>query len=204
MFSITRALVPLFRQIPGFGRMLASAPYRVGRSQTGATGRVYSMTSFQGNVGTFLRRAAQIAGVGAVLDFFIPDDLIPDFLDFTDFELFGGGVQHPSRVVKSWATPTANFIHMENGLMGAEKKDGTWTYWRPRKPIVLFSSGNDTADLKRAFNALKKDAKTMKQIVNMVSPPRRKPSKKELDEHMHAAIGRAAKDGKSVVIAQNS
>ena len=75
----------------------------------------------------------------------------------------GGAPDHPAAqlhggVVKSWR-PTGNLwmARYADGYMGAQRKDGTWTTWKPKKPIVIFTNGSkDIRESIRAFTASSK------------------------------------------------
>ena len=58
-------------------------------------------------------------------------------------------------VAKSWKNPTTGLwgAKYADGWMGAQRKDGTWTAWKPRKPIVIFTTGS--GDLRTTLKAFK-------------------------------------------------
>ena len=76
--------------------------------------------------------------------------------------LFGGGGGAPSSpthalhggVAKSWKNDMTGLwgVKYADGWMGAQRKDGTWTVWKPKKPVVIFPGGaSDIRDTLRAF-----------------------------------------------------
>lgn len=179
MWQLTGRFAPLFRQIPGFGRYLASpSNYRIGRTQTGTTGRIYSVA---GNtpIKNFIRGVINAAGVANLIDFFIPDSILSTFNLDDIGGLFGGDqAMHPSPVVKSWSTPTANFVKLQDGRGGAQKADGTWTYYRYPKSTPIYASGaRNLKDMLKADRALERQMRAVKKAVDRRFPakPRRAP-----------------------------
>ena len=160
--------------------------------QSGQTFRVGDQTT---QVQSFVRTAgsnlAVPVAVGAATSFFIPDDLLGNLAgsigSSNDLIPFLGGnrpTSPPSPIVKSWTAGVTPFVRLENGLVGARRKDGTWKYYRPKRPkVVLMSDG--AANLKQMIRAdaiLTKQAQGLarmmrKRAKNMLPTRAREPRK---------------------------
>lgn len=69
-------------------------------------------------------------------------------------------------VVKAWAANGTPFVRLANGKMGARRKEGTWTFWMPKKPTVIFAGGkNDIRSLLRADSILDTQFKKIKKVL---------------------------------------
>ena len=124
-----------------------------------------------------LARLLRAAGLLTAAELFIPDLINPTAL----VPGGGGSVSHPSPVVKEWTANGTPFVRMQNGMLGARKKDGVWTYWRPKKPIVIYASGaTSLKNLLRADNAADKQLKRLEKAIRRRNPRQRStPAKKE-------------------------
>ena len=131
-----------------------------------------------------LRTAAIAVGWNEVASWFIPDGLLAQVgLDLWPFDggfdivpgTWQGDTMHPGVVTKQWTANGVPFVRLADGRMGAAKKDGTWRYWRPRKPIVLYASGSsDLRTLLRADKAAEKQLRTLKKAIDRRFPARRR------------------------------
>ena len=190
-----RAIVRAMKAIPGFGRAAETARYRMANG-----GRIYNVASF-GPVARGVTAILVALGVNETAEFFLGDDLIPDFVgDIVSAINPFDNVNHPSPVVKSWTNALTGLggVKLMNGQLGAEKADGTWTYWKPKKPVaVVYSSGNDNKTLTKAYDAVKRDAAKMKKVVDHYYP---RPKPKEKVKIVKVPVGRNDPD---LIIAQN-
>ena len=127
-------------------------------------------------------------GTGQAIEWAIPDGLLDDIfgVDLNPFNNFGGGgnSMHPGVVTKEWNANGVPFVRLADGRMGAMRKDGTWRYWRPRKPIVLYASGSsDLRTLLRADKAAEKQLRTLKKAIDRRFPTRRR--RRSASGHTH-------------------
>ncbi len=117
-------------------------------------------------------RGLQIAGIITVpitiLDA-VPGVDIPGFLP-------DGGNQsiHPGQVVKSWTANGVAMVRLADGRMGAfSKKRNSWKYWRPKKPIVLYSGGSSNLKtLLKADRATERQLRSLKKAIDRRFPSR--------------------------------
>lgn len=89
-------------------------------------------------------------------------------------------------IVKQWRAPREGgtyFVKFADGWQAAwSPTRQAWKYWKPRKPIVMYSDGARTPqEAQRAFNALKKQAKKLKPMVDQFSAPKR--TRRPVQEH---------------------
>lgn len=96
--------------------------------------------------------------------------------DATDVFINAGGAmvdpQH-GLVVHQWRANGVPFVKFADGYQAAWSAKRGWKYWRPKKPIVLTSSGaKDAATARRAYAALKNQAKGLKPMVDQFFPRR--------------------------------
>lgn len=102
----------------------------------------------------------------------LPGRIVPGSASYGVGDIIDG-----NQIVKVWVANGVNFVRLANGRLGAQRKDGTWKFWRPRKPIVLYSDGaSDIKDYLRADNALDKQAKRLRKSLDRRAPRRRSPS----------------------------
>ena len=81
---------------------------------------------------------------------------------------------NPGTVTKRWMANGRPFVRLADGKVGTQKKDGTWKFWKPKKHIVLSSSGAySLADFLKADKALAKQAKKLQGALNRRAPRRR-------------------------------
>jgi len=177
MFALTVRLAGIFRAIPGIGRYLKDPRnYRTVVTSQGVNGRVYSLTRAPDPIKRFITGVIMFAGITNLADFFIPDSLLGTFNLDDIGGFFGDDTQHPARVVKEWSTPTANFVLLEDGRGGAQKKDGTWTYYRYPKSTPIYASGaRNLRDMLKADKALERQMRKVKKAVDRRFP---KPGRK--------------------------
>jgi len=190
-----RAIVRAMQRLPGFGRAVETARYRMADG-----GRIYQTASF-GPASRGIVAILAALGVNETAEFFLGDDLIPDFVgDIVSAVNPFDNVNHPSPVVKSWTNRLTGLggVKLLNGQMGAEKADGTWTYWRPKKPVaVIYSSGNSDKEIIRASKSLKRQAKAFGEVHRMYYPPKPKPKVQT------KFVRTKDSDNPDIVIAQN-
>lgn len=152
---------------------------RGGRPQTrrlldGTTqsGTAYRVSEQSLGVQGVVRAVLAAAGLGVVAEFFIPDGLVPDVGD-----IFGGDDQnmHPAAVVKSWSANGIPFVRLADGRMGAYSANrGSWKYWRPKKPIVIYAGGSSSLKtLLRADRATERQLRRVKKVIDRRFPRRR-------------------------------
>jgi hypothetical protein len=90
----------------------------------------------------------------------------------------GGSSIHPGQVVKSWEANGVDFVRLADGRIGAySKKRGSWKYWRPKKPIVMYSGGSSNLKtLLKADKAAEKQLRRLKKAIDRRFPSRRSTS----------------------------
>lgn len=102
--------------------------------------------------------------------------LILDAIPGIDTIQIGGGGSggHPGQVVKEWTANGVQFVRLSDGRMGAfSSKRGTWKYWRPKKPIVLYSGGSSSLNtLLRADRAAERQLRRLKKAIDRRFPSR--------------------------------
>lgn len=86
----------------------------------------------------------------------------------------GGGGGHPGQVVKTWSANGVDFVRLSDGRMGAfSVKRGTWKYWKPKKPIVMYSGGSsDINTLLKADRAAERQLRRLKKAIDRRFPAR--------------------------------
>ena len=139
---------------------------------------------------SLLRRIATLFGLTAAADWFIPGDIFPDLWQ-TAGALTGGGGGDDVWANSPYGAPTKTWqtvnngvaihfasFHTPNGTMnGVKKKDGSYRYWRPKKPIVLMPGGaSDLRTLIRADKAVDRQLRSVKKIIDRRYPRRRSPA----------------------------
>jgi len=159
---------------------------RIGRSQGGSTSRLRDVWG-QLSLGQQQALATAAAAGGLVMS---------DLLDFPfDLGLFGGSGGAAGAVVAGglvltpgWVANGVQFYYVSDGRLAVQRKNGSWKYWRPKKPIVLFASGaKDMQTMLRADNALNKQAKRIASMLNRRAPRRKSTPKGPT--HTHGAGG---------------
>ena len=176
----------LARGIAGAGAMGAlrtlASSVGVRAVHRGAGGWLIRRASMPG----WLRQALNIAGLTALVDLFIPDDVIGQVAAAAQLPGQGGGDWQDSPYgapTKTWETVNngvrirfASFALPTGGTMnGVIRKDGSKRYWRPKKPIVLTSSGaSDLKTLIRADRVVDKQLRSVKKIIDRRFPARRR------------------------------
>lgn len=140
-----------------------------------------------GTLGTILRRIAIALGLTATAEWLIPDTFF-DLFDFSPstqmpgnplgnplLTLGAGQTVFPGTVTKTWTANGINFVRLADGRMGAQRKTGEWKFWRPKKPIVLNSSGSSNLrTLLRADKAVDKQLKRLEKAIRRRNPPRKR------------------------------
>lgn len=78
-------------------------------------------------------------------------------------------------IVAKWEANGVWFYKLLDGRMAVQRLDGTWKFWRPKKPIVLYSDGaSDLKTLLRADKALDRQSKKLRKMLDRRAPrPRR-------------------------------
>lgn len=91
---------------------------------------------------------------------------------------FIGGSNFPAvsevlgvQVVGSWDANGVRFYRLSDGKLAVQNKMGRWKVWRPKKPIVLYSTGAaDIPTLLRADAALNRQSKKIKRMLGRRAP----------------------------------
>ena len=115
-----------------------------------------------------------LVGVAEGTDFILDEygaDLLPDVFPFPG----GGGGKSPAglgaaevlhgQAVKRWVPVAGLGLEMykfADGWMGAARKDGTVSLWKPKKPIVIFPGA--TKNAKMSVRAFETSSKQLKRI----------------------------------------
>lgn len=133
-----------------------------------------------GRVLQTLKTAGSWIGVATIVDTLLPGDIpfVPSLGGDGGGGILpgtGGSGPHPASVVKTWNANGVNFVRLADGRLGAQNKLGTWKYWRPKKPIVLYASGaSDLNTLLKADKAAERQLKKLKKAVDRRFPDRRR------------------------------
>lgn len=120
-------------------------------------------------------RAAKAVGWGAAI--WVATDVAANIVggDIVSPLPIGGGTDgaaHPGQVVKSWEANGVAMVRLADGRMGAySKKRGSWKYWRPKKPIVIYSGGSSSLQtLLKADKATEKQLRKLKKAIDRRFP----------------------------------
>lgn len=86
-------------------------------------------------------------------------------------------------IVNKWQAGVIPMVHFQDGYMAAwSPSKGRWTYWKPRKPIVMYADGaSSPQEAARAFRALKHQAKQLKPLVDQFYKRRTRRETKNAD-----------------------
>jgi len=87
-------------------------------------------------------------------------------------------------VVGRWVANGVPFVKLLDGRHGAwSAKKGAWKFWRPKKPIVIYSSGSSSLNtLLRADTAIDNQIKRLRKVINRRYPSRRPRTKYDVVE----------------------
>ncbi len=150
--------------------------------------------SLWGSLPGWLR--AGLAGLGITVGSEIVLEMLPGedgLIPGRQFSTAGysvGDTVEGGQVVKTWRANGVNFVRLADGRQGAQRKDGVWKFWRPKKPIVLYSGGaSNLKDFLRADNALNKQSKRLAKTLNRRAPKRRTSTRRRSNDgpgtHIH-------------------
>lgn len=79
-------------------------------------------------------------------------------------------------IVGRWTANGIQFVKLSDGRHGAQRKNGTWKFWRPKRPLVLYASGaSDLKTLLKADTAVTKQLKNLEKAINKRKPRQRRP-----------------------------
>lgn len=68
--------------------------------------------------------------------------------------------------VSTWRAGSVTFHRLSDGRLAVQNKHGVWKIWRPKKPVVLFSTGNkDLQSILRADAIIQKEAKKLARLL---------------------------------------
>jgi hypothetical protein len=122
---------------------------------------------------------------GALLDW-LPD-IVQDIgrigpgIPFID--LFSANGETPAElphgpVVKTWTAGVTPFVLTQSGWIGARRKNGTWSWYKPRKPVVLIPGrplkAGQARKLAKIYDKDRKQAKKLYGLVDKSSGSRPK------------------------------
>lgn len=83
----------------------------------------------------------------------------------------GGRLGEPGAIVEAltvgtWNANGVTFHRLSDGRFAVQNKHGVWKIWRPKKPVVLFTTGNaDLRDILKADRILQKEAKKIAKLL---------------------------------------
>lgn len=83
----------------------------------------------------------------------------------------GGQAAGPGAIVEAltvgtWTANGVTFHRLSDGRFAVMNKHGVWTIWRPKKPVVLFTTGQaNLRDILRADRILQKEAKKIAKLL---------------------------------------
>jgi len=145
-----------------------------------AAGRIGTTIGWSSLPG-WLRTVLSVAGFTG---FALLVDGVTDVEQLPNLPGFGGGttshVQHGAAVVGSWVANGVTFYRLADGKLAVQNKKGRWKVWRPKKPIVLYSSGAiNVKTLIKADKVLAKQAKAIASMLNRRAPRRKTPKKEQ-------------------------
>ena len=87
-----------------------------------------------------------------------------------------GGANGFPTITKTWTSNGMQFGRLSDGRNFAVKLDGTITFWRPKRPIVIFRGGaGDLRTFLKADGALNRQAKKLSKALARRAPRRRAP-----------------------------
>jgi hypothetical protein len=93
-----------------------------------------------------------------------PTALVPQLAPGTGIVLEGG---LPVGVIGKWEANGVWFYRLADGRLAVQNLKGRWKVWRPKKPIVIYSSGvGDLRTLLRADAAIDRQAKKLDKMLN--------------------------------------
>jgi len=68
--------------------------------------------------------------------------------------------------VSTWEANGVTFHRLSDGRLATRKKTGVWTIWRPKKPLVIFTTGaTDLQTLLKVDKAVQKQAKKIAKVL---------------------------------------
>ena len=154
-------------QLPGWARAaLAGAGFGIG-FDIALSGDIPLITlPFQGGDGGELQLADEPFG-----------PVLPPAQQHIDIP----GVHLGAHVIGSWVANGVTFYRLSDGKLAVQNLKGRWKVWRPKKPIVLYSTGAvDLKTLLRADAVLNRQAKRIARLLNRRAPrsPRKSPEPK--------------------------
>jgi len=132
--------------------------------------------------------AAGLLAVGAGAAYLVWDLLTPGN---------GGNAQGivPAGFNRAWEANGVVFYRNASGMLGVLNSKGRWKQWRPKKPIVLYSTGaSDLKTFLRAGKALTRQARELKTIIERQAggAPSRKPRERLIPESQAIRLIEAA------------
>ena len=69
-------------------------------------------------------------------------------------------------IIGSWTANDRTFYRLSDGKLATQKNDGSWTVWRPKKPIVIYATGQkDMGAILRADAVVSKYAGKMGRML---------------------------------------
>lgn len=178
--ALTARMLAAFRSIPEFWAAFV-AFVRSRAVQTQAGGWSVSMNQAPSAISTVINRISIALTGAAAADLLIPNSFGPilglgggDLL--SPAPLTSETQAHPAQVVKQWTANGVQMVRLSDGRMGAfSKKRGAWKYWRPKKPIVLYSGGSsDLNTLLKADRAAERQLRKLKKVMDRRFPRRQR------------------------------
>jgi hypothetical protein len=116
----------------------------------------------------WLRTILAALGLGEIIEIFVD---IPDLGDIFGGPAFGGREDPVTAMVEAmtvstWDANGVEFHRLSDGRLAVRNKHGVWKIWRPRKPVVLFTTGNaNLKDILKADRILQKEAKKISKLL---------------------------------------
>jgi hypothetical protein len=116
------------------------------------------------------------AGTSFIMDELTDDPGGPDLAALAGVVTGNGGANGFPTIVKTWTSNGMQFGRLSDGRNFAVKLDGTITFWRPKRPIVIFRGGaGDLRTFLKADGALNRQAKKLSKALARRAPRRRAP-----------------------------
>lgn len=180
--TITARMLGAFRSIPEF--WTAFLAFVRARAVPTTGGWRVSMNQAPSAISTVINRISIALTGAAAADLLIPNSFGP-ILGLGGGDLLSPAPitsetqAHPASVVKQWTANGVQMVRLSDGRMGAfSKKRNAWKYWRPKRPIVLYSGGSSNLNtLLKADRAAERQLRKLKKVMDRRFPRRQRTSR---------------------------
>lgn len=161
------AVVPATTLLARLAPLLGTTMTRSLRSAISAIpmGTQFGLSRLPAWLRTVLTALGVSEGIQIVAD--LGDVDLPDFPGFPGGNGVDPGVDPVGQMVaamtvSTWQANGVTFHRLSDGRLATRNKHGVWKVWRPKRPVVLFSTGNkDLQDVLKADRIVQKEAEKM-------------------------------------------